>query len=93
MKTPQKRGDRLGIDVVEHMKSRVAAAGFVIEHVPAARPERGAQRDWAERGPANAQDHYIVVLATRRRREAGDLVEQLLVGGQIDEPNCASSSQ
>ncbi len=89
----EQRRDRLGIDVVKHVKARVAAARLVIEHVPATRPERGAQSDWAERGAADAEDHYIVVLATRRRRERGHLVEQPLVGWQIDEPNRAAASQ
>jgi hypothetical protein len=86
----QKRCDRLRIDVVENLKAWIAAASFVVEHVPAAWPQRGAQSDGAKRRPADAEDYDIVVFTACSRREFRHLLQQRPVYRQIEEPDRAS---
>ncbi len=66
------------------MKARITVARLVVQHVPPARPERGAESDRPEGRPTNPKNHDIVILPSRLTRKVRHPIEQRRVAREVD---------
>src|SRR5437016_13146700 len=81
------------VDVVEDLKSRVPGAGFFIQHVPTAWPQRCAQRYWPKSGAADSEDDDVVVAAARLGGKSGNLLEETAIIGKVHKAYGTGRSQ
>ncbi len=81
----ERRGERRGIDVLEHVQPRIVLARLIVELVPDGRSERRSERDGAERRPADPEHHDVGERLPDTVGKALELVESAAAGHQVHE--------